>query len=188
MRVGYARISTGSQNIQMQIDALQQAGCKTIFQEIQSGANQQRTEMQNCLRYLRDGDTLVVWAIDRLARTKKESDMILSFLKEHKINLISLKENIDSSEPVGELVLNILIAVAQSERERSIERTRSGLESARARGRFGGRPHKIPLKMRKAIYKLYKSKEYSLKEISGMYNISHLTVYRYIKEIEGMKK
>lgn len=188
MKVGYARVSTGSQNIQMQIDALEKAKCEKIFQETESGANPNRSEMAACLRYLRKGDILVVWAVDRLARTKKEGDQILHYLKENNITLISLKENIDTSNHVGQLVLNILISVAESERERSIERTKAGLAAARARGKLGGRPHKIDFKMRKAIKLMYDSKQYSLAEIAKMYDVTKLTVYNYVKEFRNKKE
>lgn len=181
MKIGYARVSTGTQNLQLQIDALKAAGCTRIFEEVQSGANPSRKQMELCLLSLRAGDELVVWSIDRLSRTKKESDQILHFLKDHNIDLISLKEGINTKDMVGKLVINILIAVAESERERGIERTKAGLEAARQRGKTGGRPFKHDLKTRRAIKMAYMSKEYSLNEIGEMYNVTKNTIYKYIR-------
>src|SRR5215470_1679891 len=142
MLVGYARVSTQDQNPDLQLDALKAAGCKKIFVEKASGAQRDRPELADALEYLREGgdDALVVWRLDRLARSLGQLISTIEDLDRRKIGFRSLTESIDTTTAGGRLVFHIFGAMAEFERSVVRERTRAGLEAARARGRKGGRP------------------------------------------------
>lgn len=138
--LGYARVSTGDQDAQLQHDALTAAGCYRIFTDTASGALQLRPELGKLMDQLRPGDTLVVWRLDRLGRSIRHLIDQLSELQERGIEFRSLQENIDTSSPGGRLVFHIFASLAEFERDLIRERTNAGLAAARARGRTGGRP------------------------------------------------
>lgn len=140
MLIGYARISTSEQSLNLQIDALKKEGCNKIFSDIASGAKTERKGLNEALNFLRKGDTLLVWRLDRLGRTVKHLIDTLNWLEEQGIGFKSLHENIDTISPTGKLVTNIFMALAEFERNLIRERTKAGLEAARARGKSGGRP------------------------------------------------
>src|SRR4051794_14204731 len=133
--VGYARVSTTDQNPQMQLDALQGAGCVRVFEDKASGTLAERPELIAALEYLRDGDTLCVWRLDRLGRSLRHLVQVIGNLHERGIGFRSLTENIDTATPTGTLMLHLFAAFAQFERDLTVERTRAGLAAARARGR-----------------------------------------------------
>jgi len=182
MKIGYARVSTRKQNIRMQVDALKENGCEQIYEEYQSGAVPKRPKMEILLKVLRKGDQLVVWSLDRLSRTKKEGDAIIEHCKENGIEIQFIKEGINTNDMVGKLAINLLLCIAESERERSIERTLEGLEAAKKRGAVFGRKPKLSEKDIKTIVALHKSKEYSLRELAEMYGVTKVTIWRNIKK------
>lgn len=139
MIIGYARVSTQDQSPALQTDALSAAGCEQVFHEKATGANRERPELANCLRTLRSGDTLVVWKLDRLARSLKDLVEIIDDLQNRGIGFRSLTEAIDTTSTGGRLVFHIFGALAEFEHSLIRERTIAGLAAARARGRRGGR-------------------------------------------------
>lgn len=154
MLVGYARVSTLDQNPALQIDALKGAGCEKLFVEKASGASRDRPELKGALDYVREGDTLVVWKLDRLARSLKQLIETVAMLEARGIGLRSLTESIDTTTAGGRLIFHIFGALAEFERTVIRERTKAGLTAARARGRVGGRPPKLSvddLKAAKAL-------------------------------------
>jgi DNA invertase Pin-like site-specific DNA recombinase len=181
MKFGYARVSTQDQNLQMQIDALLNAGVedKNIFREKITGTKKDRPQLDEMLKYLRAGDTVVVWKLDRIGRSMKHLIEIIDDFNQKGINFISLHENIDTTSATGKLVFRIFASLAEFERDMISERTKAGLESARARGRSGGRPSKKNDKVELAL-KMYRSKEYSISQITEATGLSKTTLYRYI--------
>src|SRR5919205_2274577 len=141
--VGYARVSTLDQKPQLQLDALRAAGCQKLFVEKASGAKEDRAQLQAALDYMRPGDTLVVWKLDRLARSMKQLIATVEELKEREIGFRSLTEAIDTTSAAGELFFHIFGALAQFERSIIRERTNAGIRAALARGRKGGRPQRF---------------------------------------------
>jgi DNA invertase Pin-like site-specific DNA recombinase len=140
MLIGYARVSTQDQTLDLQTDALTKAGCEKIFQDTTSGAKSERPGLQEAIDHLRAGDTLVVWRLDRLGRTLKHLIATVTDLSDKGIGFKSLQENMDTTTSGGKLIFHIFGALAEFEREVIRERTNAGLQAARARGRLGGRP------------------------------------------------
>ncbi len=182
MKIGYARISTPSQDIRMQIDALEKEGCRLIYQEVISGATAARVQLEECFKFLKGGDTLIVWSIDRLGRTQKELINLLASLKEKGVSFRSLKENIDTDTPMGQMMFGMFSMLAEFEYNKGIERSKAGLEAARARGRYGGRRYKHNYRERQLIKAMYESKKYTLRELCEMHKISMKTIYNYKDE------
>ncbi|MBB5150281.1 recombinase family protein [Ureibacillus thermosphaericus] len=181
MIFGYARVSTIDQNLDRQLDKLKEYGVEKIFNEKVTGTRKDRPELSKMMEQLRRGDTVVIESLSRLGRSTKHLIELMENFNELGVNLISLKENIDTTTPTGKLVFNIFASISQFERDLISERTKEGLSSAKARGRKGGRPKKENASIKKAI-KLYNSKEYSIKEITEMTGVSKPTLYRYLKE------
>src|SRR3954467_14990944 len=144
MLVGYARVSTTDQTLDLQHDALTKAGCTKIFTDTASGAQTEREGLTEAISYVRAGDTLVVWKLDRLGRSLKDLITRITELNDRKVGFRSLTENIDTTTSGGKLVFHIFGALAEFERDIIRERTTAGLEAARARGRFGGRRSVMP--------------------------------------------
>ncbi len=143
MLIGYARVSTHEQNLNPQTDALKQAGCERIFKDQISGARKERPGLQDALDFAREGDTLLVWRLDRLGRSLKNLINIIAGLEKRGIGLRSLQESIDTTTSGGRLIFHVFGALAEFERNLIRERTRAGLAAARACGRKGGRPRKL---------------------------------------------
>lgn len=143
MRIGYARVSTADQNPDLQEDALQKAGCEKIFRDVASGAVDSRRGLAEAIDYARDGDTLVVWKLDRLGRSMKHLIETVNGLAARKVGFQSLRESMDTTTSGGKLIFHVFGALAEFERELIRERTQAGLRAARARGRNGGRPAKM---------------------------------------------
>lgn len=182
MLVGYARVSTEDQHLHLQIDALKAHGCEKIFTDQRSGKNTDRPGLKQALDFLREGDTLVVWKLDRLGRSLQDLIQIVNQLQERGIEFRSLQENMDTSSPGGKLIFHIFGALAEFEREIIRERTMAGLKAARARGRLGGRPRKLDKNKVKMVLDLYHSGNYTVGQICELYGISRQTLYNYLKE------
>ncbi len=180
--VGYARVSTDDQDLSLQLDELKKAGCRKIFSDKISGSKDDRPGLNNCLLYLEQGDTLLVWRIDRLGRSLQHLVGIVSGFQEKGIHFRSLHDGaIDTTTASGELVFNIFASMAQFERRLIQERTKAGLDAARARGKLGGRkPIEKDDKRVVMAKKLKADKSISIMEICGMLKISRATYYRYV--------
>lgn len=181
MKVGYARVSTHEQNLSLQIDDLKKSGCTKIFTDKISGSKSERPGLQEALDYLRVGDSLVVWRLDRLGRSLKHLIEIITLLEERKIGFSSLQESIDTTTSGGKLIFHIFGALAEFERNLIRERTKAGLAAARARGRKGGRPKSLNQKKIRLANNLYTSKKYRVKDICEIVGVSKSTFYNYLK-------
>lgn len=182
--IGYARVSTLEQDLSLQLDALKDIGCSKdlIFVDKVSGAKTERPGLEKCLSILEEGDTLIVWRIDRLGRSMSHLVSLVQSLFEKKIGFKSLCDGvIDTTSASGELVFNIFSAMAQFERRLIQERTRAGLTAARARGRKGGRPALDKNDPRIiTAKKMYENKDLGVEEICTMLSISRATLYRFL--------
>ncbi len=184
MLIGYARVSTQDQTLHLQKDALEKLGCNKIFTDTASGAKAERIGLEEALEYVREGDTLVVWRLDRLGRSLKHLIETITELNNRKIGFKSIQESIDTTTSGGKLVFHIFGALAEFERDIIRERTQAGLTAARARGRLGGRPKAKALNTPKKItlaQSLYNDKNNTIDEICKTLNISRATLYRYIQ-------
>ena len=188
MRIGYARVSISDQNLDLQRDALQKAGCEEIIVDKMTGKFFNRPGLEKAMSMLREGDTLVVWRLDRLGRSLRDIIELISFLNEKKIGFRSLNEAIDTTTSSGKLIFHIFGALAEFERNLCAERTKAGLAAARARGRLGGRPPKLNLKQQEFTVKLYKEGKHSIKEICQIMGISKPTLYGYVKKANVKQK
>src|ERR671926_139739 len=165
MLIGYARVSTNEQNLSLQRDALEKAGCEQIYTDHVSGTKARRPGLEQALSHLRSGDTLVVWRLDRLGRSLRHLIDTVADLQEKGIGFKSITESIDTTTSGGRLVFNIFASLAEFEREIIRERTQAGLQAARARGRKGGRPKALTDKQIDMLNKLAADKEHSVDEI-----------------------
>src|SRR3954454_17428640 len=181
MLIGYARISTQDQNLDLQRDALQKAGCEQIFTDRVSGTKASRPGLSEALSHLRAGDTLVVWRLDRLGRSLRHLIDTVTGLQERGIGFKSLQESIDTTTSGGRLVFNIFGSLGEFEREIIRERTQAGLVAARARGRNGGRPKKLTVKQIQILKHLAADKKHTVKEICQTLGIGRTAFYRYAK-------
>ena len=179
MLVGYARVSTQDQKSALQLDALKAAGCEKVFKEKASGAQRDRPQLIAAIDYMRKGDTLVVWKLDRLARSMKQLIETVEGLEAEGIGFRSLTEAIDTTTSGGKLVFHIFGALAEFERTIIRERTRAGLGAANARGRKGGRPRAMSdddLKMARA---LLADDTITVDDVAKRMGVSQATFYRY---------
>lgn len=179
MLVGYARVSTQDQNPALQQDALSAAGCGRVYTERASGAQRDRPELKAALDYLRAGDTLVVWKLDRLARSLPQLIETVNRLKERGIGFRSLTESIDTTSAGGTFVFHVFAGLAQFERSIIQERTRAGLDAARARGRTGGRPPALNESDLAAARALLADDGITVDEVARRLNVSPSTLYKY---------
>ncbi len=183
MLVGYMRVSTEDQNLDLQQDALKAIGCEKIFQDKISGIKVDRPGFEECLSFLRDGqDTLVVWRLDRLGRSLSHLIEVVKTLEARQIGFRSLQESIDTTTSVGKLVFHIFGAIAEFEKDLIRERTMAGLKAARARGRLGGRPKKLTAQKEKMLEVLLSDPRLTIKEISQQLGVSASTLYHYEKK------
>ncbi len=180
MRVGYARVSTGEQKLDLQLDALEDAGCERIYEEKISGAAEERPKLEQCLDALRDGDTLVVWRLDRFGRSLKDLVSKMEELEERGADFVSLTEGIDTTTAQGKLTFHIFGALAEFERELSRERIMAGLKAARERGKVGGRPPALDEEDIPEVQALMKDPDVTVSQICERYDISSPTLYRYV--------
>jgi DNA invertase Pin-like site-specific DNA recombinase len=181
MLIGYARVSTSDQTLNLQQDALEKIGCAKIFTDIISGATTERQGLDEAIKYVREGDTLVVWRLDRLGRSLKHLIETITNLNNRNIGFKSIQENIDTTTSGGKLVFHIFGALAELERDIIKERTQAGLQAARARGRLGGRPKALNQKKNLIAQALYNDKSNSMAEICKTLKISRATLYRYVQ-------
>jgi DNA invertase Pin-like site-specific DNA recombinase len=184
MLIGYARVSTYEQTLNLQQDALTKAGCTKIFTDTASGAKSERKGLEEALNYVRKGDTLVVWRLDRLGRSLPHLISTMTDLVERGIGFKSLTENIDTTTSGGKLIFHIFGALAEFERNLISERTTAGLTAARERGRIGGRPKALTPRQIQIAQALYDDPKNSIKEICRTLKISKATFYRHVKPWE----
>ncbi len=180
MLVGYARVSTREQNQALQLDALRAAGCERVYTEKASGAQRERPELKAALDYAREGDTLVVWKLDRLARSIRQLIETVEDLEQRKIGLRSLTEAIDTTTPGGRLVFHVFAALAEFERAVIRERTAAGREAARARGRKGGRPRRLSAADLAVAKAMLRDPEITVEEVARRLRVAPSTLYRHL--------
>ena len=182
MLIGYARVSTDDQHLDLQRDALQLAGCNKIYTDQQTGIAVDRPGLAIVLDVVRPADTLVVWRLDRLGRSLKDLIRLVEQLEQHGVGLKSLQENIDTATTGGRLVFHLFGALAEFERNLIRERTKAGLSAARARGRQGGRPKTLNSEKRNLALQLHRERKYSIAEICRLMGISKSTLYNYLAD------
>lgn len=186
-RIGYARVSTDDQNLDLQRDALTRSGCVTIYEETASGKSATRIELAHCRKALRSGDTLVVWRLDRLGRSLSDLVKIIGDLEREGITFESLSEKIDSGSASGKLQFHVFAALAEFERNLIRERTLAGLNAARARGRVGGRKPKLNEKQIREIKLLLADPAARVKDIAERYGVSRTTLYKRVGVIQPFR-
>ncbi len=181
MKIGYARVSTADQNLDLQMDALKEAGCKKIFSDRGvSGAKAERPGLDKALDHVRKGDTLVIWKLDRLGRSLSHLLSIVEELRAQGVNFASIQDGFDTSSASGKMVFSVIGAMAEYERNLMRERTMAGLAAARARGRMGGRPKSLDKSQVKVAIALANVGELSIKDICAQVGCSRSTYYRQV--------
>ncbi len=187
MLIGYARVSTHDQNLDLQRDALEAAGCERVIVDKMSGAASARPGLAQVKDILRAGDTLVVWRLDRLGRSLRDLIDWALWLDDREIGLRSLHEAIDTTSPTGKLTFHIFGALAEFERTLIRDRTQAGLSAARARGRLGGRPPRLNKDKRDLAIRLYNERQMPIAKICTMMGISKPTLYAYVRAADPAK-
>lgn len=177
-RIGYARVSSTEQNLDLQRDALHEAGCDQIYEEKISGKSAERPELVSCLRALRAGDKLIVWRLDRLGRSLSDLLRIVSDLEERGIAFESITEKIETRSAAGRLIFHVFSSLSEFERSLIRERTKAGLAAARARGRVGGRKRKLDEKQIREIRALMRDPAIRISDIAKRYSVSRSTIYK----------
>lgn len=185
MIFGYARVSTLEQNLDRQTDALKVSGAEKIFKEKITGTKEDRPQLNKMIEQLRSGDIIVIESLSRLGRSTRNLISLMEKLNGMGVNVISLKESINTTTPTGKLIFTMFSAFAQFERDIIVERTKEGLESARARGRVGGRKEKLDQRAKETVFDLYKAKKMSVGDICKMFGISKPTLYRIIEGLNN---
>jgi len=178
MIIGYARVSTDDQNLDAQTDALEAAGAERIFSDKVSGAKRDRPELDAMLDQLRSGDVVVVAKYDRLARSLRDLLDLVEAIKDRGAGFRSLAEDIDTTTPAGRLVFHVFASIAQFERERIAERTKEGLQAAKARGRVGGRPPALTADQKAEVRRMRDDEQRHVSEIARLFKVSERTVRR----------
>ena len=183
-RIGYARVSTDDQNLDLQLDALHKAGIgdDRLYSDTASGKDAERKELAACLKALREGDTLVVWRLDRLGRSLPDLVRIVGELEQKGVSFESLTEKIETGSAAGKLVFHVFAALAEFERNLIRERTRAGLVAARARGRAGGRKPKLTEAQIKEINEMVDAQKLPIGRIAELYGVSRTTIYGTIQQ------
>jgi DNA invertase Pin-like site-specific DNA recombinase len=186
-KIGYARVSTASQKLDSQVDALYHFGCAKVFSDQASGVKEQRLGFRQLMDYLRTGDSLVVTELSRMTRSLKHLLELVEDLQKLGVDIISLRENIDTSTATGRCFISIIGAIAQMERELKSERARAGREAAKARGRSGGRPRTDPKKLEQAKI-LYENSNQTAAEVCKAVGVGRRTLFRYLSKKHEEKK
>lgn len=184
MIFGYARVSTDDQNLDLQIDTLMDYGIDKLFQEKITGTKRDRPQLEEMVKLLRKDDTVVIYKLDRISRSTKHLIELSEMFEELGINFISIQDNVDTSTSMGRFFFRVMASLAELERDITVERTKSGLKAARARGKKGGRPRKDTVLIDLAL-KMYDSKDYSIPQILEASKLSKTTLYRYIHRRES---
>ena len=182
MNIGYGRVSTSDQNLDLQLDALKKANCEKIYTDVASGAKTERDGLRKALDQARDGDVLVVWRLDRLGRSLPHLLQTVTDLNKKGIGFRSLTEQLDTTTPAGMLIYSVFGAVAEFERNLIRERTQAGLKAARARGRLGGRPKIMDKKKAGIAASLYADGKTTVAQICETLKISRATFYRNLNQ------
>ena len=189
MKIGYARVSTGLQNLDLQEDSLEKFGCEKVFTDHMGGAKSNRPGLETAIEFVRSGDTLVVWRLDRLGRNMEDLITIVNRLNNRGVSFHSLQGNItmDKSSSTGQLMFHLfaILTFAEFERNLILERSAAGRAAARARGRFGGRPEKLS-KSDLELMKTLIDNGTPIKTIAERWNVSRTTIYRYLNKLEEM--
>src|SRR5215212_1502479 len=180
MLIGYGRVSTIEQTLDLQQDALRQAGCEQVFTDHISGAKSERPGLTQALEFVRSGDILVVWKLDRLGRSLKQLIEIVTELQKRNVGFRSLTENIDTTSSGGKLIFHIFGSLAEFERDLIRERTLAGLAAARARGRHGGRPSVMTADKLAVARAMYASGEHTVTAIAAVVGVSRASIYRHL--------
>ncbi|HDF0811802.1 TPA: recombinase family protein [Staphylococcus aureus] len=185
MKIGYARVSTGLQNLNLQEDRLNQYGCEKIFSDHISGTKSKRPGLDRAIEFARSGDTIVVWRLDRLGRNMADLITLVNELNNRGVSFHSLEENItmDKSSSTGQLLFHLFAAFAEFERNLILERSSAGRIAARARGRYGGRPEKLSNQDLNLLKTLYDNGT-PIKTIAEQWQVSRTTIYRYLNKLE----
>lgn len=184
MLIGYARVSTDDQHLDLQRDALAKAGCERVFEDTASGAKAERVGLNVLLGILRSGDTVVVWRLDRLGRSLKDLIHLVERLDGVGVALRSVQENIDTASVGGRLVFHVFGALAEFERNLIRERTQAGLSAARARGRKGGRKKRLSAEKQALALRLYHERKHTVEEICRLMGVGKSTLYNYLTQAE----
>ena len=182
MLIGYARVSTVDQKLDLQNDALTKAGCERIFTDTVGGASAERAGLEQALAFARKGDTLVVWKLDRLGRSLRHLVETLAALRDRGVGFRSLQESIDTTTSGGKLVFHVVAALAEFERDLIRERTRAGLDAARTRGKRGGRWPKLDDKKRAQALILHNDRSNTIDDICHTLRVGRSTLYRHLAE------
>ena len=185
LKIGYARSYTILHNLDLQEDSLEKFGCEKVFTDHMSGARSNRPGLETAIEFVRSGDTLVVWRLDRLGRNMEDLITIVNRLNNRGVSFHSLQENItmDKSSSTGQLMFHLFAAFAEFERNLILERSAAGRAAARARGRFGGRPEKLS-KSDLELMKTLIDNGTPIKTIAERWNVSRTTIYRYLNKLE----
>jgi DNA invertase Pin-like site-specific DNA recombinase len=185
MRIGYVRVSTQEQNLDLQKDALKKAGCEKFIVEKASGKNEARAGLEKLREVMRKGDVIVVWRLDRLGRSLSHLIEVMKELEGQGIGFQSLTGEINTTTSGGKLIFHIFDALAEFERNLIKERTQAGLKAARARGRKGGRPKWLNMQQRALAVDLFRQKKHSIGEICSSLGITKPTLYAYVREAKS---
>lgn len=188
MNIGYARVSTEDQSLDLQRDALSAHGCGQLYEEHASGKNALRPELEQSLKALREGDTLVVWRLDRLGRNLADLVRIVNDLEGRGVGFVSLTEQINTTSPSGKLVFHLFASLAEFERNLIRERTMAGLKAARARGKSGGRPVKLTAKDQVMAKALMADRTNNVGDIAKRFGVNRSTLYRLAKDATKVEK
>lgn len=183
-RVGYARVSTADQDVALQVRALEQAGCSRVFVETASGAVRERPELEQALAYLRPGDVLVVWKLDRLGRSLRHLLEVVDGLAQRGVDFRSLTEGLDTTTPAGRLLFHVVGAIAEFERDLIRERTHAGIRSARANGRRGGRPSTVGARQLRTARQLLDGGA-TVTEAAASVGVSRPALYRALSKAQA---
>lgn len=183
MKIGYAKVSRRDQNPQIQEDELRAAGCEKVVWEKESGAKSERPGLAQTFDYLREGDTLVVWSLDRLGRSLKDLIECVQELQDRRVEFKSLREAIDTNTAGGRLVFHIFGALSEFEREVVRERTHAGLAAARARGRKGGRKPSMDAKQVGLARRMLRDPETTVGKVADTFGVSPATIYRHVGSV-----
>ena len=188
MKIGYARVSTGLQNLNLQEDRLNTYGCEKIFSDHMSGSKSKRPGLDKAIEFARSGDTIVVWRLDRLGRNMEDLITLVNELNERGVSFHSLEENItmDKSSSTGQLLFHLFAAFAEFERNLILERSSAGRIAARARGRYGGRPEKLNKRDLTLLKTLYDNGT-PIKTIAEQWKVSRTTIYRYLNKLNNQE-